>query len=445
MGAKILLRSLPKPVGRQWRPAGFAILFGSLLASAAPAQPVVSSASANVGWLDAQSAVSPQWVGRGDDRAALRLIGLLETSGFDGLDPKIFKLKALKRAVRGADGGNPNAIAKVNAALDRALISYVTALRQAPKGDWIINDREAVPASPTAEELLAEAAASPSLEAWIDAMPFMHKSYTGLRSALADAEQRGDRHSAELLRINLQRVRMLPADGRYVLVNTAAQKLFMYDDGKIVDEMRVVVGKAHQPTPMMAATIKFTALNPYWQVPSDLAAERVAPGVVKEGLGYLKQHGYVLLSDWGDEALPVDPTTIDWKAVADGKILVRLRQNPGSQNAMGRMKFMFPNPQGIYLHDTPNKELLNEDARLFSGGCVRLEDAQRLAMWIYGKPLSWKGAKTEQAVELPKPMPVYLIYQTAVPNDGQIVFYQDIYGKDRSMLAGSSASQVAAR
>jgi murein L,D-transpeptidase YcbB/YkuD len=445
MGAKILLRSLPKPVGRQWRPAGFAILLGSLLASAAPAQPVVASASANVGWLDAQSAAGPQWVRRGDQRAAIRLIGLLETSGFDGLDPKIFKLKALKRAVRGADGGNLNAIAKVNAALDRALISYVTALRQAPKGDWIINDREAVPAMPTAEELLAEAAASPSLEAWIDAMPFMHKSYSGLRSALADAEQRGDRHSAELLRINLQRVRMLPADGRYVLVNTAAQKLFMYDDGEIVDEMRVVVGKAHQPTPMMAATIKFTALNPYWQVPSDLAAERVAPGVIKEGLGYLKQHGYVLLSDWGDEALPVDPSTIDWKAVADGKILVRLRQNPGSQNAMGRMKFMFPNPQGIYLHDTPNKELLNEDARLFSGGCVRLEDAQRLAMWIYGKPLSWKGAKTEQAVELPKPMPVYLIYQTAVPNEGQIVFYQDIYGKDRSMLAGTSANQVAAR
>ncbi|HEU4956866.1 MAG TPA: L,D-transpeptidase family protein, partial [Sphingomicrobium sp.] len=160
---------------------------------------------------------------------------------------------------------------------------------------------------------------------------------------------------------------------------------------------------------------------------------------------YLNKHGYVLLSDWGDEALPVDPSTVDWKAVEEGRILVRLRQNPGPSNAMGRMKFMFPNPQGIYLHDTPNKELLNEDARMFSGGCVRLEDAQRLAKWIYGKPLSWKGARTEEPVDLPEPMPVYLIYQTAVPNGDQIVFYQDIYGKDRSMLAGSNMDHVAVR
>jgi murein L,D-transpeptidase YcbB/YkuD len=112
---------------------------------------------------------------------------------------------------------------------------------------------------------------------------------------------------------------------------------------------------------------------------------------------------------------------------------------------MGRMKFMFPNPQGIYLHDTPNKELLNEDARLFSGGCVRLEDAQRLAKWIYGKPLSWKGAGTEQPIKLPEPMPVYLIYQTAVPSGDRVVFYEDIYGKDRSMLAGANKGRIAAR
>jgi murein L,D-transpeptidase YcbB/YkuD len=445
MGAKIRLRSLPEPVGRQWRPAGFAMLLASLLISAAPAQAAGASTASNIEWLDARPAVSPQWVRSGDDQAALRLIDLLETSEYDGLDPSQFRIKTLKRAVRDAGDGDDRSVAKANAALDRALVTYVTALRQPPTDAWIINDQEAVPEAPPADKLLAEAAAAPSLAAWVEAMPFMHPSYAGLRRAVASVETQGDRDTADLVRINLQRVRLLPAKGRYVLVNTAAQKLFMYDDGQIVDEMRVVVGKAHQPTPMMAATIKFTALNPYWQVPSDLAAERVAPGVVKEGIGYLRRHGYVLLSDWGDEARPVDPSTVDWQAVADGRILVRLRQDPGPNNAMGRMKFMFPNPQGIYLHDTPNKELLNEDARLFSGGCVRLEDAQRLAKWIYGKPLSWNGATAEQAVELPEPMPVYLIYQTAVSNGGQIVFYQDIYGKDRSMLAGSSSSQVAAR
>jgi murein L,D-transpeptidase YcbB/YkuD len=112
---------------------------------------------------------------------------------------------------------------------------------------------------------------------------------------------------------------------------------------------------------------------------------------------------------------------------------------------MGRMKFMFPNPQGVYLHDTPDKDLLNEEARMFSGGCVRLEDAPRLARWLYGKPLNPKRANTEQTVNLSTPVPVYLAYLTAVPSDDGLVFYSDIYGKDRSQLAGASDGRVAAR
>jgi murein L,D-transpeptidase YcbB/YkuD len=442
MEAKIVSRSLPKPVGRLVRPAGFAFLAAGALFAATPVEPLFASA---VQIHSGEQQVGPQWIRGEDDRAAQLLIGLLQSADLDGLDPNSFNIKDLKRAVLAAEGGKPGKVAKANALLDDALVSYVTALRKAPPRDWIINDPEAIPAAPSADELLAGAARAPSLELWLKSMPFMHQSYAQLRRALARSEAFGDRQAADLLRLNLERVRLLPASGRYVLVNSAAQKLYMYDGDQIVDEMRVVVGKAHQPTPMMAATIKFTALNPYWQVPADLAAERVAPHVINQGLGYLSDNGYVLMSDWGDHALPIDPSGVDWAAVAAGKVLVRLRQDPGPKNAMGRMKFMFPNPQGIYLHDTPNKELLNEDARLFSGGCVRLEDAPRLAKWIYGKPLNWRGATTEQPVDLPTPMPVYLIYQTAVPNGHDIVFYQDIYGKDRSMLAGSGADQVAAR
>jgi murein L,D-transpeptidase YcbB/YkuD len=431
-----------KPAGRPLRSAGFAILLaGSLLAPIAPIQASTTAAQAE----DDQGTARPQWIAAGNERTALRLIALLETADLDGLDPRKFTVNSLKRAVRSAVRGDAAAAGRANAILDKALLSYVAALRSAPAQEWIINDREAVPGAPSAAALLAQAAAAPSLDGWIDAMPFMHHSYAELRRALAHAEARGDERSAAVLRVNLKRARLLPANGRFVLVNTAAQRLYMYDNGQVVDWMRVVVGKPHHATPMMAATIKFTALNPYWQVPSDLAAERVAPNVVKGGLGYLKQHGYVLLSDWGDKARPIDPATVNWEAVAAGRVLVRLRQNPGPNNAMGRMKFMFPNPQGIYLHDTPNKELLNEDARLFSGGCVRLEDAPRLARWLYGKSLNWKGARTEQPVELPDPMPVYLIYQTAVPSGGQIVFYDDIYGKDRAMLAGAGKGEIAAR
>lgn len=443
MEAKIVSRSFPKPAGRLVRPAGFAILAAGAMLAAAPVEPLAASTATAT--HASEGSLRPQWVRSDGQRPAQHLIALLQSSDLDGLDPKRFNINGLKRAVMDAEGGGFAAADRANAMLDEALVSYVKALRSAPSRDWIINDREAVPSAPSSDELLDEAAQSPSLESWLKTMPFMHRSYAELRRALARSETMGDRQSAELLRLNLQRVRLLPAEGRYVLVNTAAQKLYMYEDGQVVDEMRVVVGKAHQPTPMMAATIKFTALNPYWQVPPDLAAERVAPHVVRQGLSYLEENGYVLLSDWGENPRPVDPSAVDWEAVAAAKVLVRLRQEPGPNNAMGRMKFMFPNPQGIYLHDTPNKELLNEDARLFSGGCVRLEDAPRLAQWIYGTPLSWEGARTEQPVGLPAPMPVYLIYQTAVPSGGDIVFYQDIYGKDRSMLAGSNADQVAAR
>jgi murein L,D-transpeptidase YcbB/YkuD len=232
-------------------------------------------------------------------------------------------------------------------------------------------------------------------------------------------------------------VRLLPGAGpqRYVLVNSAAQRLFMVEDGKVAGWMRVVVGKASQPTPMMAALIRYTAVNPYWNLPSDLVAERIAPNVVKQGLPYLKAKGYVVLSDWSDTARRVDPSTIDWKAVLAGKTEIRMRQNPGPANAMGRMKFMFPNKAGVYLHDTPNKELLDEPARLLSAGCVRLEDAPRLARWLYGRPLKvTAGMKPEQKVNLDRPVPVYLAYLTAVPSGDQAVFYEDIYGRDRARL-----------
>jgi len=443
MEGRIVSRFFPMPAGRPVRPAGFAILAAAALLAGVPVQPAMAASAAGVG--AEQGAGGPQWIADGDNRAALRLIDLLQSSSLDGLNPANFKVKALKKAVRSAESGKPAAVAKANAMLDHALVAYATALRQAPTSEWIINDRDAIPKAPTSADLLGNAASSFSLLAWIDAMPFMHESYSGLRKALVRAQVTGDQHSTDLLRINLQRTRLLPAEGKYVLVNTAAQRLYMYENGHVVDWMKVVVGKPIYPTPMMAATIKFTALNPYWQVPADLAAERIAPNVVKDGLGYLKQHGYVLLSDWSDQAKPIDPSTVDWGAVAAGKLLVRVRQNPGPGNSMGRMKFMFPNPQGVYLHDTPEKKLLLEDARLFSGGCVRLEDAPRLAKWIYGKPLSWKGAKTEQPVELPTPMPVYLIYQTAVPTGDGIAYFDDIYGKDKSQLASSGKDKVAAR
>ncbi len=242
----------------------------------------------------------------------------------------------------------------------------------------------------------------------------------------------------DLVRINLERARELPARGKHILVNAAAQRLFMYENGEVVDSMRVVVGKPVYPTPMMAAYIRYTALNPYWYVPADLGAERIAPNVVKSGLTYLRKHGYEVVSDFDAQPQVLDAAAVDWKAVADGRTKVLMRQLPGPGNSMGRMKFMFPNAQGIYLHDTPDKELLTEASRLFSGGCVRLEDAPRLGRWLYGKDLDPKGAGTELKIPLEDKVPVFITYLTAVPEGSDIAFFDDIYGRDRVRLTGAS-------
>ena len=436
-----------KLAGRIVRPAGFAMAIAvSGLAMAPPALAELP-AMASVAAARYQAPARPMWTAHGDPRAALSLIELLETSKLDGLNPKKFKTKALKRAVRDAGDGDPRDMLRADALLNRALFDYVVALRSTSSGEWTVVDREARQGAPSGLTLLAQAAAAPSLATWVESMAFMHPDYAVLRRELAFADDRRDRQAQALLALNLKRARFLPGGtGRYVVVNTAAQRLYIYEGGRVIDSMKVVVGKPGQPTPMMAAMIRFTAVRPYWNLPTDLVAERIAPNVVKGGLPYLKEKGYVVLSDWGAKAKVVDPKTIDWNAVAAGTVEVRMRQNPGPANAMGQMKFMFPNRQGIYLHDTPNKELLGEDARLFSAGCVRLEDAPRLAKWLYGKPLKVaKAGKPEQRVDLAKPVPVYLSYMTAVPSGNQVVFLEDIYGRDRAQLALAGNKRTAAR
>ena len=378
-------------------------------------------------------------------RAAEVLLDHLKTAQVDGVDARAVGFEKLARLVEKARRGGAGDSAKAEVALSSAFANYVRATRGARHANMIYESRALAPSVPGERAVLDAAAQAGSVEDYLTGMRWMHPFYAPLRAALENPSHSSEERQQILT--NLERVRALPAmaSGRYILVDAASARLWMYEDGQPVDSMKVVVGKPVNPTPTMAATIKFTALNPYWNVPVDLAAERIAPHVLKQGAGYLKQLGYVVLSDWSDSATPVDPTTIDWKAVADGRIKIRVRQDPGPHNSMGRMKFMFPNPQGVYLHDTPDRELLNEAARLFSGGCVRLEDAPRLANWLYGRPLDPSGADTEQPVPLATPVPVYIAYLTAVPDAGQIVYYNDIYGKDRSELAASADGRVAAR
>lgn len=244
------------------------------------------------------------------------------------------------------------------------------------------------------------------------------------------------------IRLNLARMRQLPAPavGRHLVVDAAGQRLLIFDGSRLVDTMKVIVGKPTEPTPMLAALIRYTTVHPYWNVPPDLVASRIAQNVLTDGLGYLQVKGYQVLSDWSPAAKPLDPATIDWKAAAAGKLELPVRQLPGPGNMMGAMKFMFPNRFGVYLHDTPEKGLFGEVDRRRSSGCVRLEDAPRLARWLYGSvPQAPQGVAGEYHVPLDRPVPVYITYLTAAPTQNGVAFRDDVYGRDRLSRARLAA------
>ena len=202
----------------------------------------------------------------------------------------------------------------------------------------------------------------------------------------------------------------IPTRGRYVLVDAASARLFMMEDGRVQDSMRVIVGKPASATPALRSVLYYATLNPYWNVPPELAQTLIAPRVLKEGPAYLAERGYEIVSSFRDpQVLPAD--SVDWDAVATGEAIVRIRQRPGPANSMGQMKFNLANAEGIYLHDTPKKDLFAKADRNLSNGCVRLEDAPRFARWLLGGDPHVGSAPPEEHVLIPTGgVPVTIAY-----------------------------------
>jgi murein L,D-transpeptidase YcbB/YkuD len=431
----------PRPVHFFRQSAAFAL--GLLLAAApvaaAPSAPAPVAGMALGDFYNAHKGAT-LWFSPSSGQAAQTLLGLLSSSKADGLDPERYGTAALEQAVAEASTGKRKAVQRADEMLSQAFAAYVTDLKQVPDLGIVYVDPQLKPTIPSPRAILEQAAMAPSLETYVRTMVWMNPIYSELRQALVDHRYASDRER-ELLELNLTRARGLPAGkGRFVMVNAAEQRLYMWEDRRPVDSMVVVVGKPKYPTPLMAAFIRFASLNPYWYVPPDLATERIAPNVLKRGMKYLDELGYEVMSDWTRDATILDPKTIDWKGVADGKVEVMIRQKPGPHNSMGRIKFMFPNEQGVYLHDNPERELFTEASRLYSGGCVRLEDAWRLSRWLFGKELTWEGAGTEEPVPLNPPVPVYITYLTAMPTGDSIAFFDDVYGRDKARLASAQGS-----
>jgi murein L,D-transpeptidase YcbB/YkuD len=252
------------------------------------------------------------------------------------------------------------------------------------------------------------------------------------------ALNRGPDYYEKLIIINMERAKRLPApeeQPKYVIVDSGDARLSMWENGQKVDEMKIIVGKSETATPMMAAYIKYASVNPYWNVPPDLVRNLIGPRVAAQGISYLTDREYQVLSDLTENAKIIDPSTVDWQAVVEGREEVALRRLPSPANSMGMMKFMLPNYFGIYLHDSPEKEHFTKNELWISNGCVRLEDYKRLARFLFdGSIPKGDNPKVEKEVDLPQPIPVYMTYLTVQPTADGVQFLEDHYGRDAHLL-----------
>jgi murein L,D-transpeptidase YcbB/YkuD len=406
-----------------------------LAAPVAPPVPIAAPPAPDLGvdLFYAARNQAPLWLKDEAGRAAAaKLPPLLRTAALDGL----------------ANG--PGLAADVEAAIARgqpaddkiisaAWVQYVRTLK-GPVAGVSFGDPALKPVAPTAPAVLAEAANSPSLDSYVEAVGAVNPLYSALRDAAIKQGRTDDPH----VRATLQRLRLIPAAGRAVVVDAASAQLWMLEDGKAVDSMKVVVGKTTSPTPLLAGTIHYVTFNPYWHILDEVALRKVAPVVIKRGVSYLKAARYEVVTDWNSDSVPVDPKSIDWKGVAAGTAKVHIRQLPGANNMMGAVKFWFENDFGIYLHDTPHKELFAKPKRNFSLGCVRLEHAGRLAQWLFGRDASPPGGIPEQHVQLDKGVPVFITYLTANVAGGQLAFADDVYGLDPAQTGAASATAASA-
>ncbi|MBC2744014.1 MAG: L,D-transpeptidase family protein [Desulfosarcina sp.] len=205
--------------------------------------------------------------------------------------------------------------------------------------------------------------------------------------------------------------------------------------------MRAIVGKKRRQTPIMSDRMTYLEFNPYWNIPRKIARRDILPKVISDP-AYLTRQGIRIFDSWDRQALELDPMTIEWEKISTRHFPYRFRQDPSDLNALGQVKFMFPNHHSVYIHDTPGKALFDQQERNFSSGCVRVEKPLALAQYLLSEQ-GWDRARLEatiaqgqrQAVVLDSPIPVHLVYFTAwVDEDETVNFREDIYERDRRLL-----------
>lgn len=243
----------------------------------------------------------------------------------------------------------------------------------------------------------------------------------------------------EAVRLNLDRWRWLPRElgDEFLLVNVAGFELELVSGQEVLESMNVVVGRTANRTPLFRDTLRYVVVNPYWNLPMSIAREEIIP-VVRRDPNYLERNGYEVLYNGST----VRSSQVRADALASGRY--DIRQRPGAGNALGNVKFMFPNDLNIYLHDTPAGHLFSQETRAFSHGCIRVERPDDLAKTLFENfgdrdPADYDRLRqegSEQWVTLERPVPIYILYFTAwAGEDGTLRFHPDIYERDDALEA----------
>jgi len=253
----------------------------------------------------------------------------------------------------------------------------------------------------------------------------------------------GPNERVSTIRVNLERARWIlhDLDPEFLIVNIAGFKLYFVKDGKRMWECKVMVGKPFWKTPCFRATVEYVVINPYWVVPPGILSKEVIPKI-KANPSYLARQNLEIVDSKGRI---INPGSINWSRINPNRFPYIIRQRPGPKNALGRIKFIFPNKHFVFLHDTPARNLFSRPMRAFSHGCIRVEKPLELVDILFHGSKRWNRKKVEEliakketkTIHLERPMPILILYWTASPApDGRLVFLRDIYERDHKILIG---------
>lgn len=247
------------------------------------------------------------------------------------------------------------------------------------------------------------------------------------------------------IRLNLDRIKWLHQRhaSRHIIINIPAFTLFFEENGKLIQQMRVIVGKRKNPTPIFSNTVQTIVLNPHWNIPKSIIQNEMIPKLMKNPNAMAKK-GIEIHTGWGKDAQKIAGGSIDWSQYRYSKTMpFRFAQVPGYKNALGKIKFLFPNEFSVYMHDTPNKKLFNRNVRAFSHGCIRLHQPRELLKTFstfnenidFDKAQKRLKGKKKAYLSLENRVPVDVVYLTSyVDYNGTLQFRDDIYGYDKMQL-----------